>query len=83
MSLINEISRAAGQPVTARVGVVISASPLQIDVQGTIFDATGGLGLIGSPPSVGDTVLLLGQSVQGSKSSGSSWVCMGTIDPAP
>ena len=83
MSLVKQINRAAGQPLTARVGIVVSSSPLRIDVQGTIFDTAGGLGLIGSAPSVGDTVLLLGQSVLSSKSSGSSWVCMGTIQAAP
>jgi len=76
MNLVNEITGAAGQPVTARVGVVVSASPLQIRVQGEIFD---NVGRIGTAPALGDTVLLLGQAVKGSNSSGSSWVCMGTI----
>lgn len=76
MNLGNEISNVAGQPLTARVGTVTSTSPLTVDVQGTSFTD---LGLIGSAPSLGATVLLLGQSVKGAKSSGSSWICMGTI----
>lgn len=76
MNLANEIFNAVGQPVTARVGVVTSTSPFQVQVQGETFS---NLGLIGSTPALGDTVLLLGQSVKGSGTSGSSWVCMGTI----
>jgi hypothetical protein len=75
-NLSNEIFNAAGQPVTARVGVVSSTSPFRVRVQGEEF---ANLGLIGSTPALGATVLLLGQSVKGSRSSGSSWVCMGTI----
>lgn len=78
MSLSEEISRSAGQPVTARVGVVVGVSPLQVDVQGTIFSAPN-LGVVGTVPSLGDNVLLLGQAVKGSKSSGSSWVVLGRI----
>jgi hypothetical protein len=82
VSLSGEIFNAAGQPLTARVGIVVSSSPLQINVQGTIFEGAS-LGLIGSAPSVDDVVLLLGQSVKGAKTSGSSWIVMGTINPAP
>ena len=82
MSLVNEISNAAGQPLTARVGIVVDTSPLQVDVQGTIFQGVN-LGYVGTLPSLGDVVLLLGQAVKGSKSSGSSWVVMGKINPAP
>ena len=83
MSLIAAITGAAGQPVTTRVGIVVSSSPLIVDVQGTLIQSPN-LGKIGSTiaPSVGDTVLLLGQSVRGSKSSGSSWICLGSIFPA-
>lgn len=76
MSLANEIFSAAGQPVTARVGVVVSTSPFQVQVQGEVFN---NVGRIGTAPAVGATVLLLGQAVKGSRSSGSSWVCMGQI----
>jgi hypothetical protein len=76
VNLSAEIFNAAGQPLTARVGKVTSTSPFVVEVQGTPFTD---LGLIGSTPSLGATVLLLGQSVKGAKSSGSSWICMGTI----
>lgn len=78
MSLANEVVNSSGQPVTARIGVVTSTGPLVVDVQGTLFT---NLGLVGTAPSVGDTVLLLGQAVKGSNSSGSSWVCLGEIVP--
>ncbi len=75
-NLSNEIFSAAGQPVTARVGTVVSTSPFQVSVQGEVFN---NVGLIGSAPALGATVLLLGQAVKGSRSSASSWVCMGAI----
>lgn len=79
MSLSAQIVNNAGQPLTARIGVVTSTVPLVVNVQGTPFTD---LGLVGALPSLDDTVLLLGQSVKGSSSSGSSWVCMGAIVPA-
>lgn len=81
MSFAAAISSAAGQPMTGRVGVVVGVSPLQIDLQGTIIEGIS-LGVVGTVPSLGDNVLLLGQAVRGAKTSGSSWVCMGTIMPA-
>lgn len=82
MNLNAQINNVAGQPLTARIGTVVSASPLQIDLQGTIIEAPN-LGLVGAIPSVGANVLLLGQAVRGAKTSGSSWVCVGTIVTAP
>jgi hypothetical protein len=82
VSLVDQITRAAGQPLTARIGVVVSTAPLRINLQGTIIGAPN-LGIVGTTPSLGDNVLLLGQAVKGAKTSGSSWVCMGTINPAP
>lgn len=76
MSLPGAVFDAAGQPATIRVGVVTSTSPLLVNVQGTVFN---NLGRIGSLPALGDVVLLLGQSVRGSGSSGSSWVVLGKI----
>jgi hypothetical protein len=78
MNLSSEIVNSSGQPATIRVGIVVSTSPFKVSVQGTVID-NDSLGLIGSTPALGATVLLLGQAVKGSKSSGSSWVCMGTI----
>ena len=79
MNLNQEIVNVAGQPLTGRVGVVTSTSPLEVTVQGTPYT---NLGRIGTLPSMGDTVLLLGQAVKGAKTSGSSWVCLGTIVPS-
>lgn len=77
MSLPDAVFNAAGQPATVRVGTVVGTSPLRVSVQGTIFPVAR----IGALPSVGATVLLLGQSVRASGSSGSSWICLGTIVP--
>lgn len=77
MTLADAVNSAAGQPATVRVGTVVDASPLQVSVQGTVFSVAH----IGTLPSVGDTVLMLGQSVLASGSSGSSWICLGTIVP--
>lgn len=77
MTLSNEIINSAGQPATVRVGIVTSTSPFQVTVQGTVIGEN--LGRIGAAPPLGATVLLLGQAVKGSKSSGSSWVVLGQI----
>lgn len=79
MSQPDAIVDAAGMPATVRVGIVLATSPLQVSVQGTVFQ---NLGRIGALPSVGDTVLLLGVAVKGSASSGSSWVVLGEIIPS-
>lgn len=76
MSLSDAIVGAAGQPATIRIGIVTSTSPFEVTVQGTVFT---NLGRIGSAPALGTTVLLLGQAVKGSKSSGSSWVVLGQV----
>jgi hypothetical protein len=79
VSLSEAIVDSAGQPATIRVGVVTSTSPFEVTVQGSAFKV---LGRIGAAPALGATVLLLGQSVKGSKSSASSWVVLGQIVPA-
>ncbi len=81
MSFPEEIVDAAGQPATIRIGTVVSTSPLRVSVQGTVIGAPN-LGRIGAAPALGTTVLLVGQAVKGSKSSGSSWVLLGQIVPA-
>lgn len=81
MSLAGAVFDAAGQPATVRVGMVVGVSPLRVSVQGTVFEGEA-LGRIGAAPSLGATVLLLGQSVKGGGSSGSSWVILGTIVPS-
>lgn len=79
MSLSGQIFNSSGRPAVVRVGIVTSTSPFEVTVQGTPFTE---LGLIGSAPGLGAVVLLLGQSVKGAKSSGSSWVVLGEITAA-
>lgn len=79
MSIPAAVDERVGQPATVRVGTVVSVDPLQVSVQGSVFDD---LGLIGEPPAVGATVVLLGQSVLGAASSGSSWLVLGGPMPA-
>lgn len=78
MSLADEIFGASGQPATVRVGIVTSTSPFEVTVQGTIFTELGLLN-VAAAPGLGAVVLLLGQSVRGAKSSGSSWIVLGEI----
>lgn len=76
------VQDATGQPSTVRIGRVDSVSPLQINLGGTILGLEA-LGIL-TPytPSVGDTVALLGQSVEGAQSTGSSWLVLGAIVPS-
>jgi hypothetical protein len=69
------IVNAIGQPATVRIGVVESVGPLVVNVQGASFTE---LGVIGTCPSVGDTVALLGQSSVGSRAA--SWLVLGVIE---
>lgn len=78
--LAGAIFDAAGQPATIRVGVVEGVAPLRVNVQGTIVQGES-LGRIGTLPALGDTVLLIGQSVRGASSSASTWICLGQILP--
>ena len=78
MSLSDRISGASGQPSTTRIGVVTSTSPFEVTVQGTVFTELGLLN-VAAAPALGAVVLLLGQSVRGAKSSGSSWIVLGEI----
>lgn len=75
MSLASTIQTAIGQPATVRIGVVASANPLVVNVQGTLFVDVGVIGAF--TPGVGDTVALLGQSAV--SSDGSSWLCLGEV----
>lgn len=78
MSLSGEIFNSSGQPATVRIGVVTSTSPFEVTVQGTVFTQLGLLN-VAAAPGLGAVVLLLGQSVRGAKSSGSSWIVCGEI----
>ncbi len=77
MSLPSQIASSFGQPASVRIGVVSSTSPLRVDVQGTEFPA---LGYIGTLPTLGDTVALIGQSTSVS-SDPTSWLVLGKVNP--
>lgn len=78
--LAASVAEAAGQPCTVRVGTVLSAPPLGelvIDLEGTALNPAA-VGVLGSyHPVVGDTVILMGQSVTGADSQGSTWLVAG------
>lgn len=68
-----------GQAATVRVGTVTSITPLQIDMGGTILDPAA-VGIARDyAPVVGDVVALLGQSVEGADTSGSTWLAVCAI----
>lgn len=69
-----------GQPSTARVGTVQAINPIQIEMGATIIQAESLGFLTDYNPVVGDQVALLGQSVDGSSSSGSTWLVLGAIN---
>lgn len=75
------IIQAAGQAATVRVGTVTSVSPLQISLNGTALNMDA-VGVLGGGFTVGGPALLLGQSVQGAGTSGSTWCALGAPFPA-
>lgn len=76
MSLARQITRVAGQPASIRVGTVMSVSPLEVQVQDTVYSSES-LGVLGSYfPVMGDTVAVIGQSNDES-SDPASWLVMG------
>lgn len=77
MTLPSVIGDAIGTPASVRVGVVVDDSPLRVNVQGTVYRT---LGYIGTLPSIGDNVALLGQS-SSVTSSPSTWLVLGKITP--
>jgi hypothetical protein len=71
------ISEAAGQPLTSRVGTIMGVSPLLVDIGGSALNPAV-VGCVSSYiPRVGDTVVLLGQAVEGADSFASSWTIVG------
>lgn len=81
--LAGSVTETAGQPATVRVGTVVATTPeLVVEVQGSrlLPEAVGILGAY--VPAVGDTVAVLGQSVEGAGSSGSSWLVLGHASPS-
>lgn len=76
MSLARQITRVAGQPASIRVGTVVAVSPLEVQVQDTVYSSES-LGVLGSYfPVAGDTVAVIGQSNDES-SDPASWLVMG------
>jgi hypothetical protein len=68
------IEQRAGAPATVRVGIVVGVAPLRVQIQNTVYPDVAYLHTL---PSVGDVVLVLGQSVTGAQGSGSSWIVLG------
>jgi len=73
MSFADQINKGRGQPATVRIGIVLSVSPLVVDVQGASVTNVGVLA--DYVPTVGQTVALLGQSAV--SADGSSWLALG------
>lgn len=84
-ALAHGIAEAAGQPATVRIGTILSAPPLGellVDLDGTALNPAA-VGVLGSyHPVVGDTVILLGQSVAGADSFASTWLVAGKSQPS-
>ena len=77
--LASAVTATAGQPLTSRVGTIVSTSPIQVDMGGTILDPAV-VGCASSYlPRTGDTVVLLGQSVEGGDTSGSTWLIVCSV----
>lgn len=70
---------AAGQPATVRVGTITALSPTRVTMGGTVIDPEAVGFARDYSPVLGDVVALLGQSVEGTDSSGSTWLVLGTI----
>lgn len=75
--LADAVVDAAGQPLTSRVGTILAVNPIQVDVGGTVLNPAV-VGCVSSYlPRTGDTVVLVGQAVEGADSSGSTWLIVG------
>lgn len=79
MSILKEISQAAGAPATVRIGTVVAISPLGVSVQGTVFTDVGVVGTASA--AIGDTVVLIGQS-NSVGTDVASWLCIGSVTPS-
>lgn len=78
-NLVSEILAAAGQPATVRIGRVASINPLSVTLQGAVL-ATDAYGVLDSYiPTLGDSIVLLGQS-KATGSDPSSWLVLGHAD---
>lgn len=75
--LASGISAAAGQAATTRVGTIAAVNPMRVEVAGVGL-LTESVGCVSSyQPRVGDTVALIGQSVEGADGFASSWLIVG------
>lgn len=75
--LAGAVVETAGQPATVRVGTILSVNPMQVDISTTILNSDA-VGCVASyQPRTGDTVVLIGQSVDGDETSGSTWMIVG------
>lgn len=83
--LASAVTQSGGQPATLRVGTVVRVTPsLQIDLGGTILNNEAiGYANGWGPGQVGEIVALLGQSVEGADTSGSTWLVLGGIGREP
>jgi hypothetical protein len=72
--LADAVVETAGQPLTSRVGTIEEVNPIRVNMGGTILDPAV-VGCASSYlPRIGDTVVLVGQAVDGAESSGSTWM---------
>lgn len=79
--LAAEIAQAGGLPASVRIGTVVQADPMVVEVQGVLY-AQEAVGVLETGiPAAGDTVALLGQSglVGGDPA---SWIVLGRIRPS-
>lgn len=79
VSFVEQIARDRGQPATVRVGTIVSVDPVQVSIQGTVFNDAGFLG--DYAPQLGDVVTVLGQSAV--SADGSSWLVLGEASTGP
>jgi hypothetical protein len=72
--LVSSVQGAIGQPASVRVGRIVGVDPLQVSVQGVVFNNVGTIGNL--IPFVGMSVQLVGQSTA-TGSDPTSWVVLG------
>lgn len=73
MSLASEVAKDRGQPSTVRIGTIVGTNPLQVSIQGRVFNRVGVLASYN--PQVNDVVAVVGQSAI--SADGSSWLVLG------
>lgn len=77
--LATAVTATAGQPVTSRVGTILAVNPIQVEMGGTVLEPEV-VGCASSYiPRAGDTVVLMGQAVEGGDTSGSTWMIIDAV----